>query len=128
MSEPLKGLSEAEVQERVAKGKVNVSKNSNQRSTAQIIRAHTITYFNILNFALAGVVLWTGQWKHALFVGVVFANAIIGIFQELRVKKLIEQLNVITAAKAKVIRSGEKKDIPITEIVEDDLVYVSPGD
>ena len=66
------GLSEAEVSDRIKEGRVNKTKNNHQKTTGQIIRSHTLTYFNILNFALAAVVLWTGQWKHVLFIGVVF--------------------------------------------------------
>ncbi len=128
MSEEILGLSETEVSERIKEGRVNKTKNNHQKSTAQIIRAHTLTYFNILNAALAALVLWTGQWKHVLFVGVVIANSVIGIFQELRVKKLIDQLSVITAAKAKVLRGGVEREINIEEIVENDAVSITPGD
>ena len=70
------------------------------KSTKQIILSHTLTYFNFLNLALAGLVILSGQYKNMLFMGVVIANSLIGIVQELRVKKVIDRLSVITATKS----------------------------
>ena len=123
-----RGLTDAEVAERVSAGKVNVTKNNHQKTTGQIVRSHTITYFNILNLVFAIVIILTGQIKNVLFVGVVIANSFIGIVQELRVKKLIDQLSVVTAAKAKLYRNDEIVALPVEEIVTDDEIYVAPGD
>ena len=124
----LTGLTWDEAAEKAAQGKINITKNNHQKTTWQIVRSHTITYFNILNFFLAGLIILSGQLKNILFIGVVFCNAAIGIVQELRVKKLIDRLSVITAARATVLREGEREEIPIDEIVEDDVVILSPGD
>ena len=74
------------------------------KSVSQIIAAHTLTYFNFLNLVLCVLVLISGQYKNMLFMGVVVSNALIGIIQELKVKKLIDRLSVLTATKARVIR------------------------
>ena len=74
------------------------------KSVSQIIAAHTLTYFNFLNMVLCVLVLISGQYKNMLFMGVVVSNALIGIIQELRVKKLIDRLSVLTATKARVIK------------------------
>ena len=124
----LRGLSDEEVKSRVAEGRVNITKNNHQKTTAQIVRSHTITYFNLLNLAFAALIIATGQFKNVLFIGVVVCNAVIGIIQELRVKSLIDKLTVITAAKAKIVRGGILRELPVEEIVVDDIIRVSPGD
>ncbi len=72
-----------------------------EKSVSQIIAAHVLTYFNFLNLVLFVLILISGQYKNMLFMGVVVSNALIGIVQELRVKKLIDRLTVLTATKAK---------------------------
>ena len=123
-----KGLSEEEVAKRTAEGQINITKNNHQKSVGQIVRAHTITYFNILNLFFAVIIIATGQIKNVLFVGVVIANAGIGIIQELRVKQLIDKLTVVTAARTKVFRSGRLLEIPVDKIVLGDICRVEPGD
>ncbi len=126
--DPGTGLTESQVEERIEAGRVNVTEKKGVRTTRQIILSHTITYFNILNLLLGILVFLTGQYKNMLFMGVIVCNSAIGIVQELKVKQLIDKLNVITAAKAVVFRDGREKEIPIDQIVTDDLVRVAIGD
>lgn len=98
------------------------------KTKAQIIRSHTITYFNILNLILAGLILLSGQYKNMLFMGIVISNSLIGIIQELKVKKLIDALSVITATKAKLVKEGKLLEIPIEELQVRDQIQVSTGD
>ena len=90
------GLTAEEVQYRVQQGEVNVTVPKGQKSVGRIIASHTLTYFNLLNFALAILVLITGQIKNVLFLGTCISNTLIGIIQELKVKSLIDKLSVIT--------------------------------
>ncbi|MDY5957408.1 MAG: ATPase, partial [Frisingicoccus sp.] len=101
-----RGLTDAEVQERIEKGQINLSDNHISKTTAEIIRCHTLTYFNFLNIFLGVLVIISGQFKNLTFLGVIICNSVIGIFQELKVKKLIDNLAVITASKVKVCRNG----------------------
>ena len=87
-----------------------------------------LTYFNFLNLFLAILVLITGQFKNMTFMGVVIVNAVIGIVQELKVKKVVDKLTVLTASKAHVVREGEKYEIDIEEVVKDDILIVINGD
>lgn len=128
MMEKYKGLTSGEVSERVEKGLVNVSDNNIFKTKKEIIITHTVTYFNFLNLFLGVLVLISGQYRNMTFMGVIIINSVIGIFQEMKVKKLVDQLSVITASKARVIRDGEEKVIPIEEVVSDDLVAVGNGD
>lgn len=98
------------------------------RSRGEIIASHTLTYFNFLNLVLAGLILFSGQYKNMLFMGIVITNALIGIMQELKVKKLIDALSVVTATKAKRICGQEIKEVRIEELRIGDVIRVSMGD
>lgn len=98
------------------------------KSTKQIILSHTLTYFNFLNLVLAGLVILSGQYKNMLFMGVVIANTLIGIVQELRVKKVIDRLSVITATKAHRRTKNGLEEIPVEEIRVGDELYFAAGD
>lgn len=102
--------------------------NSNTRTKAQIVRSHTLTYFNFLNLVLAGLVIISGQYKNMLFMGIVISNSLIGIIQEFKVKSLIDKLSVITATKAKRIINDKIEEIPIEDIQTEDRLAVTIGD
>ncbi|MBB5263209.1 cation-transporting ATPase E [Catenibacillus scindens] len=121
------GLSEKEVRERISKGLVNETNTSVSKTTGQIIRTHSLTYFNFLNIFLGALVVVSGQIKNLTFMAIIIINTIIGIFQELKVKKLVDGLSVITATKATVLRDGKRKEIPIDQIVMDDVIAVESG-
>lgn len=121
------GLTSDQVEKRVKKGQVNISDNHISKTTAQIVRCHTLTYFNFLNLFLGVLVIISGQFKNLTFLAVIICNSVIGIIQELKVKKLIDNLAVITASKARVCRDGIFKEIPIEELVIDDLISVENG-
>lgn len=123
-----RGLTSREVQERIEAGQVNVSDNHISKTTKEIVKSHTLTYFNFLNLFLGVLILFTGQFKNLTFLGVIFSNSIIGIVQELKVKQLIDKLSVITASRTRVLRDGRFKQIPIEEIVMDDVMAVENGD
>ena len=124
----LVGLTDEEVAARVADGRVNTNAEVKTKSVSQIVRGHTLTFFNAVNLALALLVMVTGEYRNMLFMGVVFSNLFIGIFQEVRAKRMVDRLTIITASNARVIRAGEEREIPVEKIVADDLVRVSHGD
>ena len=86
------------------------------RSKWEIISSHIFTYFNFLNLVLAGLILLSGQYKNMLFMGIVITNAFIGIIQELKVKKIIDALAVVTATKARRYRGEEFCQCDIEEL------------
>ena len=124
----LVGLTDEEVAERVAAGKVNVNADVKTKPISQIVREHTLTFFNGVNLVLAILVMLTGQYRNMLFMGVVLSNLAIGIIQEVRAKRMVDKLTIITTSNAKVIRGGEERSIPVDEVVQDDLVRISHGD
>lgn len=122
------GLTAAEVSDREAEGLINVTVRKGQKTVRQIVLSHTLTYFNLLNILLGILVATTGQWKNMLFLGIIIGNSAIGIFQELKVKSLIDNLSVITAARAFAIRDGQEEEIAVDNIVVDDVIKLGPGD
>ncbi len=124
----LTGLTSAEVRERVDAGKTNVTPRPGGRTTWDIIRSNVFTWFNLILGVLFAAVMVFGSWKDGLFGGIIFINAAIGIVQEMRAKIALDRLTVLTAPAAKVIRDGEDREIPVVEVVLDDVLRVSAGD
>lgn len=123
------GLSKSQVAERVAAGQVNVVTETTSRTTAEIVRANVVTRFNILLGILLVITLFVVQQpKDALFGIVLFSNAAIGIIQELRAKKTLDHLAVLTAPMTSVLRDGQQIQIPVDEVVKDDLIALATGD
>ena len=103
-------------------------KGTASRSRWEIVSSHIFTYFNFLNLVLAGLVLLSGQYKNMLFMGIVITNAVIGIAQELKVKKIIDALSVVTATKARRLVNGKICQCEIAEIQEGDTLKLMLGD
>ena len=122
------GLTKAQVDERVRKHQVNRTSDDISKTKKEIIREHTLTYFNFVNVVLGLFVLSTGQIKNMTFLMVVIVNTVIGIVQELKVKETIDKLSIVTAKHAVAFRDGKKQTIPTNEIVMDDVLYVAVGD
>ena len=122
------GLTDQQVNERIAEGKVNADENPNTRTYKQIVRENTLTFFNFLNIVLLVMVLMVGSYRNAFFVMIVIINTLIGIIQEVRAKKTIDKLAILTARKSVVIREGKKWTVPTEELVLDDIVCLKTGD
>jgi P-type E1-E2 ATPase len=121
------GLTDAEAAQRVAaRGRTPRSRSS--RSYTSIIRANVFTVFNLILAAFGAVMLSFGDWRDALFLGVIVANATIGASQELRAKRALDRLSLLVAPAARVRRAGIERTIPLGELVVGDLVLVGPGD
>src|SRR6266481_3330759 len=95
---------------------------------AEILRANILTRFNFLLGALLAVILVFGQLQDALFGIVLVTNALIGIAQELRAKRTLDRLAVLSAPRVRVIRDGTPQDIAVADLVAGDLVDLRAGD
>ena len=126
--DPKQGLRADQVAERVAAGQQNFDSTPATRTEKQIALRNICTLFNLVNIIFFVAILLVGSLKDSLFMAIVAANTAIGIIQEIRAKRSIDQLNFLTAAKAKVVRDGETAEIPIEEIVLDDILILSAGD
>ena len=122
------GLTNEQVQERIAQGKVNTNENPNTRTYKQIIRENTLTFFNFLNLVLMVMVLLVGSYKNSMFVGIILINTVIGIIQEIRAKKTLDRLAILTESKAVVLREGQHWSISTEKLVMDDLILLKTGD
>ncbi|WP_240539216.1 HAD-IC family P-type ATPase [Bifidobacterium sp. SO1] len=122
------GLSEAEVTERVADGRVNTVKTSTSRSVADIVRANVFTLFNGIILAAMVMVLITGSWRDAVFGFVILINTGIGIVTELKAKRTLDKLSILVAADYVVHRDGRDTTVSHDGIVLDDLLWLRSGD
>jgi cation-transporting ATPase E len=122
------GLSEAQVQERIARGQINVTQRQSSRSVAHILTANIFTRFNALLGGLLVVILLVGPAQDALFGLIIIVNTAIGIIQELRAKWTLDRLVLITAQRARVRRSDEVQEVPTGQIVLDDVIELHSGD
>src|SRR5215831_16366661 len=125
---PPAGLSSAQVAERRARGLTNLGGEHTSRSVAHILRANILTRFNLILGVLLAVILAFGQPQDALFGIVLVTNALIGIGQELRAKRTLDRLAVLSAPRVRVIRDGAAHEIAVDEVVADDLVDLRAGD
>ncbi|MEF9876543.1 MAG: cation-translocating P-type ATPase [Gordonibacter sp.] len=128
MDEKLKGLTSAEVAERVARGDVNADVDVKTRTIKQIVLGNVCTLFNLINVILALFVLITGSYKNMLFMLVIVLNTVIGIVQEVRSKRTTDRLSIVAGSHAKVIRDGAQVEVPLNDVVRDDLMVLGRGD
>ncbi|MGW5017920.1 cation-translocating P-type ATPase [Streptomyces cacaoi] len=122
------GLTAAEVAERVSRGEVNDVPVRSSRSAADIVRANVFTRFNAIIGVLFLIILIVGPLQDGLFGFVIVANTGIGIIQELRAKKTLDNLAVIGESRPRVRRDGRSTEVPTGELVLGDLVELRPGD
>jgi magnesium-transporting ATPase (P-type)/membrane-associated phospholipid phosphatase len=122
------GLSEAAVRERVLRGEVNEVPRRASRTIGQIVRANLLTPFNALLGSLFVLIMLTGAVQDALFGIVLIANMSIGIVQELRAKRTLDRLAVLTTPQARVVREANLREIPVEQVVLDDVLELRPGD
>lgn len=126
-TDPSVGLSAAEVRARFAAGLYNREIDPPTKTVGQIFFTNICTYFNLIFAVLAVLILITGEFENLTFMGVVFSNSAIGIIQELRSKRTLDRMTLLTAQKCTVVRDGRMCEIPTSETVRDDIVEFSAG-
>lgn len=126
--EELKGLTTFEVGERRKNGKSNIEKNNISKKISSIIFDNVFTLFNIVNVIFAICIICVKSYKNMMFMGIVFWNTFIGVFQEIRAKKIIEKMSILSQKKASVIRNGFETEVNREEVVIDDLLVLRSGD
>ena len=123
----LKGLTAQEVEQRIAQGKVNIASNVKTKSIKRIFYDNIMTTFNMINIVLFVALLLVGSYRNLLFIGVVVFNTIIGIIQEIRSKKSVDKLTILSESKISVLRDGVLTSVSKEELVEDDVIVLSRG-
>lgn len=125
---PMKGLSDAQVEERAAKGLNNKASDCTGKTIKQIIISNVFTYFNLIFLILVILLCIAGSFRNLTFLPVIIGNTLIGIFQEIRAKKTLEKMSILNAPHAVVIRNGVEKQILSEELVKDDIIRLSASD
>lgn len=126
-ADPAAGLTSGQVRERERAGYCNTPINPPSKSAKQIVLSNIFTYFNLVFFILAAALIAVGSWRNLTFLFIVFANTGIGIVQELRSKKTLDSLSILSAPKATVIRNGEPFTLDTARTVRDDIVIFQNG-
>ena len=125
----LQGLSQPEVAERRARGLGNNVKLQTTRTYPQILKDNVFTFLNFVPTVIGIVMISLGLYADAITsVGVVFLNTVVGLFQEIRAKRKLDQIVVLTRPKATVVREGKEQEIDPAEIVVGDILVVKTGD
>ena len=125
---PFEGLTEAEAAARAAAGWANLPVEPPARTAGQIVRENLLTYFNLVFLVLAlCLVAVKASILNLSFIVVVIINAVIGIVQELRSKKALDALHILTAPQCAVVREGKERRVEVSELVRDDIVIFTSG-
>lgn len=121
------GLSSQQVKEKLSAGKWNKKTNNSSRSIKEIVSSCIFTYFNFINVVLFCFVLLTGKLRNGLFIFTVIINSCIGIYQQIKSKKLLDRLSIMAENKVHVKRDGSWIEISPEEIVEEDCLKLQAG-
>ncbi len=125
----LQGLTLAEVEARRAQGLGNSAPPKSGRSYGQIIRENLFTLVNISVLSLSLVLVLLGEFLNAFLAAwAITFNIVVSMFQEIRAKRKLDQLQILAAPKATVVRDGQEQQVPAEELVVGDLLKVGPGD
>jgi len=121
------GLSSDVVLKRQEHGYNNIVNNNKGKTVGKIIRDNLLTFFNLLYFVITVLLCLAQSWNNLTFLPVIISNTIIGIVQEIKAKKMIDKLSLVSAPLATVVRDGEKQEVPTNEVVIDDIVIFTAG-
>ncbi len=117
------GLTQAQA----AVAKKNLIDSNPQKSIGRLVVEEFFSFFNVVNYILAFLVILTGSYRNLLFMIVVLSNTIIGLYQKIHSRRILNQLALVHAQKYLVLRGGKYEDLASDEIVEGDLVKLSAG-
>lgn len=124
------GLPSEIVEYRKSQGLTNDRPVGSTKTIPSIIFSNIFTFFNLLNFAIAGWLIATlgvSAWKYIFFIVIVLANLIISVIQEIRSKRVIDKLSILSSSHAMVLRDGDEYEVNVNEVVLDDILCLSNG-
>lgn len=127
MCQNMGGLSTAEVEFRKKAGLSNESVDSSTKTVAQIIRSNVVTYYNLIFLIITILLIVVGSFRDLTFLPIIIANMLIGIIQELRSKKILDDLTILNTPKITVRRNGSDQEVLADELVQDDVITLSAG-
>ncbi len=126
--DPKVGLTTAQACGLLERGLGNEAVTSNAKSTGQIIRENTLTFFNLVFVVLAALLVVSGNFRDMMFLGIAVINSVIGIIQQLRSRATLEKLTLLSEARVKVVRDGQLGTVPLHKLVREDIVELGAGD
>ena len=127
-SPALRGLTSAEADARAAQGLTNRQSDPGGKSAGEIIRSNTLTFFNLIFAVIAVLLCLVGSYRNLTFLPVVVGNTLIGIFQELRAKRILDKMSLLHAPHAVALRDGLECQLAAGELVQGDVVILAAGD
>ncbi len=126
--DPKLGLTSAQAADLLERGLGNEAVESNAKTTGQIVRENTLTFFNLVFVVLAALLVLAGDFKDMMFLGIAVVNSVIGIIQQLRSRATLEKLTLLSEARVKVVRDGQLGTVPLHKLVREDIVELGAGD
>lgn len=126
--DPKTGLTTAQAAEFLERGLGNEMPDTGAKTTKQIIRENTLTFFNLVFVVLAALLVMTGDFKDMSFLAIALVNSLIGIIQQIRSRATLEKLSLISETRVKVVRDGQLGTVPVHKLVREDIVELGAGD
>lgn len=123
-----KGLTSSQVEELTKQGKFNKTQTKTSKTYGKILFENIFTWFNLICFAIATMLIVVGSYNNIAFLFIFLANLTIGIFQEIKAKKMVDSISVYVAKKVVVIRDGKQQKIDLNTVVEGDVIILSAGE
>ena len=127
-STPLRGLSTQQAEALRAQGLSNQQSDTGGKSAGEIIRSNALTFFNLIFVVIAVLLCLVGSYRNLTFLPVVIGNTLIGIFQELRAKHILDKMSLLHAPHAVALRDGMEQKLAANDLVRGDIVVLSAGD
>ncbi|MBQ3048043.1 MAG: HAD-IC family P-type ATPase [Clostridia bacterium] len=124
---PKTGLTDEQVLQKIKLGKVNKIKTKTSKTYAQIFFGNIFTWFNVICFLIAGILIAVGSFENVLFLVIFLSNLLIGIVQEVRAKITVDKISVFVNANVTVLRNGKKTEVELSDVVEGDIIYFDAG-
>ena len=121
------GLTSNQVKERIEANLVNTTQVKTTKSYFSIIVKNLFTFFNILCFGIAIVLMCVGSWPNIGFIFIFLANLLIGLFQEIKAKRTVDKIALIKVPQVEVVRDSKTITIPTEQVVVDDIIYFEIG-
>lgn len=124
---PTLGLTRQQAEERMVKGWNNAPVDPPSKTVKEIVTSNLFTYFNLIFATIAALLIFVGAFRDLTFLPVILCNTMVGIIQEIRSKKVLDNLNVLNAPKVTVVRDGNPQVLPADQVVLDDVVIFAAG-
>lgn len=123
----LKGLTSLEVEERIHQGKINKNIDETDRPVWEIVKRNTFTFFNLIFAVIAILISLVQAWNQLIFLPIIIINTIVGIYQEIKAKRYLDQMTLLHAPQSTVIRNGQQEKIASDDLVEEDIIILKTG-